>query len=598
MFRLWTVLACLAFGCVARADGPAPIGTRVAEFTAVDPLAGKPWSLTENARDAKVVVVAFVGTECPISNQYVPSLVALHKQFADKGVVVVAVNSLSQDDAAAVAKHAKSYDLPFPVLKDADQSVAERLKAARIPEAFVLDGTRTVRYRGRIDDQYGRGFARTAPTKKDLADAITAVVEGKEVATPVTEVVGCPLTKTTREAKAPAAEAFTYTKHVLPILQKHCQECHRPGEIGPFSLLTFKQASAWSDAIREAVTDGRMPPWHADPAHGSFRNERKLADVERQTLLAWIDQGCVKGNDADAPPARTFVEGWQMGKPDEVITLNESIPIPAQAPRTGMAYQYRLLGEPFKEDRWVRGTEVRPGDRGVVHHVLLFARPPHAKPIDPKKPIGHQLFDWVDPSDPDIIGNGLLGAYVPGALPAVAPDGMAMKVPKGTQLILELHYTPNGRKTEDRPAVGFLYSAEKPKHELRDRSIINFDFVIPPNAANHEVKSVTRFHKDAVIQSFSPHMHLRGKDFEYTLITPDGKREILLRVPKYDFNWQTKYELKAERRVPKGSKIECVAHFDNSKGNPNNPNPLRPVGWGQQTFEEMMIGFVDYYYAE
>ena len=598
MSYLRSVLILLAFGGFALADPPAPVGTRVAAFTALDSATGKPWSLLEDARDAKVVVVTFLGTECPISNQYVPTLAALHKQFTDKGVAFVAVNSLPQDDAATVAKHAKGYALPFPVLKDADQSVADKLKAARVPEAFVLDGTRTVRYRGRIDDQYGRSVYRPAPTKTDLADAIAAVVEGKDVATSATEVIGCPLSRPDRTAKAPTGQAYTFTKDVLPILQKHCQECHRPGEIGPFSLLTYKQARAWSDAIHEAVTDNRMPPWHADPAHGSFRNERRLSGGERKALLGWIDQGCVKGDDADAPPTRTFIDGWQMGKPDEVLTLGEAIPIPAQAPKNGMPYQYRLLGGPFKEDRWVRGTEVRPGDRGVVHHVLLFARPPHAKPIDFKKPVGDQLFNWVDFNDKDLIGNGLLGAYVPGSLPAVAPEGMAMRVPKGTQLVLELHYTPNGRKTEDRLSVGFLYSKEKPKHEVRDRSILNVEFLIPPFAENYEVKATTTFDKDAVLLAFAPHMHLRGKDFEYILTTPDGKKETLLRVPKYDFNWQMKYELKAARRIPKGSRIDCIAHFDNSRKNPNNPNPWRPVAWGDQTFQEMMIGFVDYYYPD
>jgi peroxiredoxin len=598
MRRLWTFAVVLACTGTALADPPAPIGTRVAEFAALDPVSGKTWSLTEQARDAKIVVVAFLGTECPISNQYVPTLAAMHKQFAGHGVAFVAVNSVPQDDAATVAKHARSYALPFPVLKDADQSVADKLKAARVPEAFVLDGTRFVRYRGRIDDQYGRGVSRPAPTKKDLAEAIAAVAEGKGVAVPATEVEGCPLSRPTRETKAPTGQAYTFTKDVLPVLQKHCQDCHRPGEIGPFSLLTFKQAVAWSDAIREAVTDGRMPPWHADPAHGSFRNERRLTDAERKALLGWIDQGCAKGNDTDAPPARTFVDGWQLGKPDEVLTLGEAIPIPAQSPRNGMPYQYRLLGEPFKEDRWVRAAEVRPGDRGVVHHVLLFARPPHARPIDFKRKVADQLFDWVDPRDKDLIGNGLLGAYVPGALPALAPDGMAVRVPKGTQLILELHYTPNGRKSEDRPSVGFLYSKEKPKYEIRDRSILNLEFVVPPFEENHEVKATTTFDKDAVLLAFAPHMHLRGKDFEYILTTPDGKKETLLRVPRYDFNWQMKYELKEARRIPKGSRIDCIAHFDNSRKNPNNPNPSQPVGWGDQTFQEMMIGFVDYYYAE
>ncbi len=598
MIRVAALAGFLALSHSAFADAPAPVGTKIAEFTATEVASGKAWSLTDQGREAKAIAVVFLGTECPISNQYVPVLMKLQRDFAKKGVQVVGINSVPQDDLAAVASHAKNFELGFPILKDADQKVADKFKVARVPEAFVLDGTRTVRYRGRIDDQFGRGVSRVAASKTDLADALKAVLDGKDVKSPMPEAVGCPLSRPDREPKAGSGVLVTYSKDVAPLFQKHCQECHRPGEIGPFSLLNYKQAKAWSDAIKEAIADSRMPPWHADPAHGSFANERKLSDGEKKTIFTWIDQGCQKGDDKDLPPARTFTEGWVLGTPNEVLTMKEAIPIPAEAPPGGIAYEYKLLGEPFKEDHWLRGTEVRPGDRGVVHHVLLFARPPHAKPLNPKRPLETQLFDWVNPNDPDVIGNGLIGAYVPGELPVLAPPGSAIKLPKGTQLILELHYTPNGRKTQDRTSVGFFYAADKPTREVRSRSIVNFEFVIPPLEPKHPVKAVTQYDKPAVLLSLSPHMHLRGKDFEYAIVAPDGKREVILKVPRYDFNWQTKYVLSEPRKMPKGTRIECLAHFDNSRGNPNNPNPWKLVGWGNQTWEEMMIGFVDYYYGE
>lgn len=596
MARSWAVAGILLVSTLGHAEPPAPIGTRVTDLAATNAGTGKPWALADQARDAKAVVVVFLATECPISNQYVPVLAKLHKEFSAQGVQIVGVFPLPQDSAEDVAKHAKAFDLPFPVLRD-DGTVAERLKAVRVPEAFVLDGTRTVRYRGRIDDQFGRGVARPEPTRRDLAEAIKAVLAGRDVSVPATEAVGCPIARSKKPA-AKAKEPVTFTKDVSRILQARCQECHRPGEIGPFSLLTYKQATDWAEAIREAVSDGRMPPWHASPAHGVWRNDRRLADSEKKTLLAWIEQGCPEGDAADLPPPRKFVEGWAMGKPDQVLSLDDPVEVPAEAPKGGMRYVYRLLGKPFEEDRWMRGAEVQPSARGVVHHVLVYARPPHAKPLNPKKSIADQLFDWVDLNDPDVIGNGLVGAYVPGERPSLIPDGMAVPIKKGTQLILELHYTPNGKATKDRTSVGFLFAKEAPRYEVRTRSVLNVAFVIPPFAANHAVTQTTTFDRDAVLLALTPHMHLRGKDFKYTLVTPDGKREVLLEVPRYDFNWQTRYEIKDPRRIPKGSKIECLAHFDNSRANPNNPNPWRVVTWGEQTFEEMMIGFVNYYYPE
>jgi hypothetical protein len=347
-------------------------------------------------------------------------------------------------------------------------------------------------------------------------------------------------------------------------------------------LLTYEEALSWSGMIREVIEEKRMPPWHADPRHGVFANDRRLSPEDRKTLLGWIDQGCPKGDAEDLPSPRTFSEGWAIGKPDAVFTMPRPFTVPAQGGRNGVRYQYVRVDPDFKEDMWIQAAEVRPGNRAVVHHIIVYILPPGAS----------RRRDRVDG-----IGDGYLAAYAPGDLPAVFPAGTAKKIPKGATLIFQLHYTPNGVEQEDRSSVGLIFAKAPPNYEVRTRAIAQQLLLIPPGKKDYEATSLTTFTKDAELVSFFPHMHLRGKDFRYKVIYPDGKSEILLSVPKYDFDWQTNYALKERLKLPAGTRIECVAHFDNSEDNPNNPDPGKWVAWGDQTWEEMMIGFVDYIYV-
>lgn len=330
--------------------------------------------------------------------------------------------------------------------------------------------------------------------------------------------------------------------------------------------------------IREVVTDGRMPPWHADPHYGKFSNDRRLTEKERKTFLAWIDQGCPKGDDKDLPPARTYVEGWTIGKPDAILTMEKPFTVPANAPKGGVPYQHIVVPTHFKEDVWVQAAEARPGNRAVVHHVLAFIQ-------DPAKP----------PANPDDM---VLVGHAPGDLPLILPPGVAMRIPKGANLIFQMHYTANGVEQSDRSSVGLIFAKQPPKHIAHTRTVNNLKLVIPPGAANHKVQSSFTFPKEAVILSLMPHMHLRGKSFQYVIIYPDGHSEIALSVPRYDFNWQSTYRLSSPLRVPAGTRIECTGIFDNSANNPNNPDPTQEVRWGDQTWEEMMIGFVNYTFVE
>ena len=568
------LLACVSLSFLGAGDAPAG---KIASFKLKD-TAGKSWSL-DDAKGAKAIVVVFLGTQCPVNNAYVPKLIELHKEYADKGVTFAAINANEHDTPQMIAEHAKKFAIPFPVLRDEKQSVADRLGAQRTPEVFVLDGDLGVRYRGRIDDQYGIGFQRPAPTKKDLVEALEAVLAGKKVAEPSTEAAGCLITR----APAPKQDAkITYAKQVSRIVQQHCQECHREGQIGPMPLLTYDDVSLWAGMIKEVVQQNRMPPWHADPKHGKFKNDRSLPAQERETLLTWIKQGCPRGDDKDLPTPKKFAEGWTIGVPDAVFTMAKEYKVPAKGGKNGIPYQYFVVKTDFSEDKWIQAVEAKPGNRAVVHHMLVYAG------ADLKK-----AGDIVDG-----IGNRLLASEAPGDLASVFPAGYAKKVPKGSIFVFQMHYTPNGTEQTDKSSVGMIFAKEAPKQEIKTRAIAQQFLAIPAETDNHKVFASSKFAKDTLVVSLFPHMHLRGKDFEFVAVYPDGKREVILSVPRYDFAWQSNYLLEKPLRLPAGSKIECTAHFDNSKSNRNNPDPLRIVRWGEQTWDEMMIGFVDYTYVE
>ncbi|HVS38965.1 MAG TPA: thioredoxin family protein [Gemmataceae bacterium] len=581
--RRFAVPAALFVLCLPTAALPADSTppTKVADFTLTDVVADKPVSLRD-FQAKKAVVVVFIGTECPINNAYMPRLAELSKACADKGVAFVAINSNCNDAPPRIAGHAKKYDLPFPVLRDPANVVADQFGAQRTPEAFLLDGSRNVVYRGRIDDQYGVGYRSKAPTRRDLAEAIDETLAGKPVSQPSTKVAGCFIERT---VKPKDSGTITFSKDAARVLQRNCQDCHRPGQVAPMPLLTYEDAVAWSDTIREVVQQKRMPPWLADPHFGKFQNDRTLADADRSTLLGWIDQGCPKGDPADMPPAKEFSEGWSIGKPDAVFTMPDEYTVRADAGPRGLKYQYFIVPTHFNEDRWIQAAEAKPGNPAVVHHIIVYVVKPGIDGLMREK-------------TGDGIGDGFLTAFAPGELGTVLAPGTAKKLPKGAILAFQMHYTPNGVEQKDQSSVALVFAKEPPKIEVRTRAIAQKRLSIPAGDANYEAKSEAVFDKDADLLSFLPHMHLRGKDFKYEVVYPDGKRETLLSVPHYDFAWQSTYRLEKPLHLPAGTKIECTAHYDNSKDNLNNPDPTKIVRWGDQTWDEMMIGFVDYAYTK
>jgi hypothetical protein len=393
-------------------------------------------------------------------------------------------------------------------------------------------------------------------------------------------------------AQEPGATPPTFTKDVAPILQKHCQTCHRPGEAAPFPMLTYEQTRPWAPTIKLAVTQKRMPPWFADPKYGHFANERSLNAEEIRTLVAWVNAGTPKGAAEDMPPpVKSFVEGWGIPTPDVVFQL----PRPFSVPASGMVeYQYVIVPTGFTEDKWVQVLELRPTDRAVVHHSIAYLREPGSNYFKDQKP---GVFFEAPPPKPDekidtsALPSDFLVGYAPGQPPEVLHPGEGKLIKAGSDIVFEVHYTPNGTATTDQTKLGLIFTKEPPRERVLTLSASNGTFKIPPGDPDYRVDATFEVLKDVKLVALHPHMHTRGKDFEYQLVFPDGKRETILSVPVYNWHWQLWYNLADPIDLPQGTKIECTAHFDNSPNNPENPDPTKTVIWGQQSWDEMMVGF-------
>ncbi|HVU89748.1 MAG TPA: redoxin domain-containing protein [Pirellulales bacterium] len=568
----------LALGAetVSQAKDGALLGKKIANFTGRD-FRGKEVSLADFA-DSKAVVVAFLGTECPLAKLYGPRLVELQKEFADQGVAFIGVDANRQDLGTEVAHFARESQIEFPLLKDAGNVIADQFGAQRTPEIFVLDKDRVVRYHGRVDDQYGFmkqgiSYQRTEPNRRDLAEALGELLAGKEVSQAETAVQGCLIGR----VKEPVANSdVTYSNQVARIFNANCVECHRPGQIAPFPLTSYDEAVGWADMIQEVVQERRMPPWHADPSVGTFSNDCRLSDADLATISKWVKNGAPEGDPKDLPEQPKFTEGWQIPTPDQIIYMaDEAYNVPAEGT---VEYQRFVIDPGWTEDKWIRAMECRPGNHSVVHHIIVYVIPPG---VAPTGRAGRLQTNW-------------LGAFAPGLRQEPLADGYARYVQKGSKLLFEMHYTPNGIAQSDRSFAGFVFADPATvKKEVAVQNAGNFTFKIPPQDPNYEVESEFVFRQNATLLTISPHMHVRGKDFFYELIYPDGKKETLLWVPKYDFGWQTTYWLTEPKQIPRGTKMHCVAHFDNSPDNLANPDPNATVQWGEQTWEEMMFGWFE-----
>lgn len=528
---------------------------------------GREWS-NSDFQDKQLVVVAFLGTECPLVKLYGPKLQKLNDEFAEK-LAVIGMNSNTQDSLTEINAYANRHEITFPFLKDVGNVVADQFDAKRTPEVFLLDADRNVRYRGRIDDQYSVGLIRDAATEHNLRDAIEQLLAGKDVAVPETEAVGCHIG---RLQKAEPTGEITYAKHIAPIFNARCVECHRDGELAPFPLTTYDDVLGWEETICEVIADNRMPPWFANPAHGKFKNDCRLSDDEKQLVYDWVDNGMPKGDDKDLPDPPQFAEGWRIPKPDQVFYMRDT-PFEVKAQGT-ISYQHFVVDPGWDEDKYICAAEARPDNKSVVHHILVYVVPE-----------GQERRGGLD---------RILVGYAPGSTPVELADGVAIKVEAGSRLLFEMHYTPNGYVQSDRSYAGVKFvDKSKVKKLIRGRIAIEDDLEIPPHASNHPVTAEYSVARDELLVSMTPHMHLRGSSFKYEAKYPDGNTEVLLDVPEYDFNWQLKYTLEQPKLLPRGTKVLCTATYNNSASNLVNPDPSKTVRWGDQSWQEMMIGFFD-----
>ena len=525
-------------------------------------------------------VFAATGTSCPLSVRYLPTLVGI-AEAAPEAFSFVLINPTASDDPEAMRRDAEKIGEHGVYVHDADGSLSEALGLATTTDVVIIDAARTVCYHGAVDDQYGFGYALDAPRHTYLKDAIAALADGREPAVAATDAPGCELETA---AATTAAESLTYHGEIARLVQRHCVECHRDGGVGPFALDSYDDLTAHAGMVREVIRRGTMPPWFAadadtetdaaegQPAPLTWANERSLASTEKSMLLAWLDGGKPAGDPAEAPQPRTYPDGWLIGQPDQIWEFAQPEPVKA----TGvMPYQNVIVETGLTEDRWVRAIEIRPGSPEVVHHVLVHVLPPSSNEVARDEREGY----WA--------------VYVPGQSVHTYPDGFARKLPAGARLNFQMHYTPNGTATTDSTRIGVVL-CDKPDHEVRTAGIINTRLSIPPGAGNHREEASLTLPTDATVLGFLPHMHVRGKACRYEL-TRGNETATLLDVPRYDFNWQLLYRLAEPLPLAAGDRLTFTAWFDNSAANPANPDPTETVRWGPQTFEEMHLGYVEYY---
>ncbi len=553
---------------------------------------GKHYELRRS--DARVVVLFFTSFSCPIARQSFPKLKSVRGDYGSKGVDLWLVNSCTADDpddsmiqmlmmsrrnslrpdASVADTEAMKLEIlkaavgNLPVLRDEHQLVAQRYGVNRTCEVIAIDTkTSTILYRGAIDDQLAEGTQKPKATTNYLTTALDEFLAGKPITNPKTQVHGCRITFETETPKDP----ISYTREIAPLLQKNCVGCHSPGQIGPFAMSSYKKVKGWSAMIEEVVLDRRMPPWHADPHYGKFANDRALTSAESHTLLNWIEQGCPRGDGADpltnaAPP----VVEWTLGKPDYIVPIPKEQIIPA----TGtMKYIYLDSDFAMPEDSWLRAAVCRAGNPQVVHHIIV--RVLYPKGYKDAPPEAYLFTTWV-----------------PGLTASEFPEGTGVFLPKGSRFNFELHYTTTGEATTDQSEIGLYLAKEPAQRRLEVRASEVRDFEIAPGDKNAEHFCLYSFKKAAVIYDLSPHMHFRGSWFKFQLLYPDGKRETLLSVPHYDFNWQTSYRLAEPKHVPAGTWMLCTGAHNNSPTNPFNPDASKTVAWGLQSWHEMFMGFM------
>lgn len=553
------------------------VGRRVPDLNLRE-LEGREATLSTRLEGSRGLVLALFGATCPISGKLGPELARLEKDVEGQGLRLVLVCPVAAETAEDIRAFVESHGLRSPVVHDSEGALASALAATTTTECFLLDAARTLVYRGAVNDQYGLGYTKDKATRHYVREAVDALLGGVAPEIAATTAPGCALDLRT-EAAAAAATGLTYHHQIERILQANCVECHRRDGVAPFSLETYEDVVENAGMIRRQVERGVMPPWFAAPPPAGedspWSNDAALPERDKAELLAWLAGERPRGNPADAPLPRRFPADWELGVPDAVVQLPAPISIKAEGI---MPYQFVTVPTDFAEDRWVNAYELQPTDRSVVHHVIVQV---HEK--------GARVRDRGEGSE------GYWAAYVPGNTHHAYPTGFAKKLPAGATVSFQIHYTPNGRATRDQLRLGLHFAREAPRYVVHTAAVAHPRLNIPPHEARHvEVKEQTvPFGMN--VTGLMAHMHVRGRAFKFEVVQPDGGTEVLLDIPRYDFNWQLRYDYTQPKFLPAGSRVRLTAVFDNSAGNPANPNPDKAVRWGPQTHDEMMIGYFEYF---
>ena len=525
----------------------------------------------------KALVFLVQGNGCPIARNAAPRFQELRDFYSDQEVEFFMFNSNLQDDRLSIREEAKEYGYDLRILIDETQIIGEALKLSRTGEVFVIDPkTWTVVYTGALDDRLTYENQKKEASEHYLKNSIDDILEGKVVQLPATDSLGCLINFPNRREKS-LQTSISYSEEIAPMLLENCTVCHRKGGVGPWAMTDYNMVKGFSLMMREVVRTKRMPPWHADPLIGQFSNDRSLSNKEIQTLVHWIEAGAPRGEGADPLLGATIsLSDWtneeEMGPPDYIINI-PSTDIPA----TGVVdYQYKFVTNTVGKDVWVKAAEILPGDKAVLHHVLTsFGQ------LETRGPRKGRL-KYRD-------RKGLRG-YAPGINSNPYPDGGGIFLPADAAFEFQMHYTPVGRATVDETRMGIWVSEEKPKHEVFSMIILNPSIRIPAGAKEHKESASRVVSKDALLYSVLVHAHYRGKKMVVTAYYPNGKTEVLLSVPNYDFNWQTSYDLKEPKFIPAGTTLVQHQWWDNSAQNLANPDPTVEVTWGDQSFEEMLFG--------
>ena len=554
------------------------IGAIIDSFSFKD-IEGEAFYLSEAKKRGPMVFV-FVSTRCPLAKRYTQRLKRIYEAYSPKGVDVVAVFSNSDETGEGVRNFAQEVAYPFRVVRDLQGYLATRLGATMTPQVFVVDANAVLRYRGAIDDHRYE----TRVKQHYLTSALDSILSGTEVRQPATQSMGCRI----HLAQASANGNVTYAGHVARIIQDNCQSCHRPGQVGPFSLTNYEEALTWATEIK-AYTHARvMPPWKASRGVAEFQNDASLTDQEIALIAKWVDDGAPEGEPEDVPPSPKFHDSWAFGEPDLTVEMLEEYVV---GPEGEDDYRHFIIPYEHHKDRYVEAIDVQPGNRNTVHHVLAYIDTSgKARRLDAEDPgPGYTRF-----GDTGFEPASVIGGWAPGNLPLKTPPGSGRWLPKKCDIVLQVHYYRTGIEERDRTKLGIYFSKAREPVQVVDGIAENDDFTIPAGTSGVEVRAEYEVEEPSYLFLVTPHMHMIGETMRVTAHRPDGKVIPLIQIDDWDFNWQLSYQFREFQYLPAGTIVKLVATFDNSKGNPNNPfSPPQDIQWGEKTTDEMCIAFLD-----